>query len=232
MSRENWPDHKCAEIGRVDITPANCGGCLIVESLESKIVALEKELAAWEGNSDILKSVLNTHQAIKEEHSGDCTNEPHSCQRCQIEKLLEIYEPLADAIEESINEKLDREDILKAKLERAREALQYVLDHGPVDEGEGVWLGHSGQLEIQKAIAEIDGVKLEWMKDKEPDFQLEVSFMTGGESKECFARCGKCDKPFSLGCVVPCPIDVYIAAGRAARCPNCGEKEKIFVMTT
>ena len=49
------------------------------------------------------------------------------------------------------------------------------------------------------------------------------------ESKEVFAKCGKCKKSFSLGCVVPCPIDVLIAAGKAARCPECGEKKEVYL---
>ncbi len=48
-------------------------------------------------------------------------------------------------------------------------------------------------------------------------------------SKECFAQCGKCKKSFSLGCVIPCPLDVFIAAGKAARCPECGETKEIFI---
>jgi hypothetical protein len=49
--------------------------------------------------------------------------------------------------------------------------------------------------------------------------------------KECLAHCGKCDKTFGLGCLVPCPLDVYIAALKAARCPDCGEKEKIYAIS-
>ena len=50
-------------------------------------------------------------------------------------------------------EKVNQEFLsLKAKLEKARGALQYVLDQGKVVEGEGVWLGHSGQIKIEEAL--------------------------------------------------------------------------------
>lgn len=40
--------------------------------------------------------------------------------------------------------------------------------------------------------------------------------------QDCWANCPTCDVDFTLGCVVPCPVDVYIAALKAARCPKCG----------
>lgn len=48
-------------------------------------------------------------------------------------------------------------------------------------------------------------------------------------SQECFAFCRKCNSKFSLGVVIPCPLDVFIAAGKLARCPDCGEKDKIYM---
>jgi hypothetical protein len=44
-------------------------------------------------------------------------------------------------------------DKLDAKISRAKEALEFVLEHGKVLEGEGIWLGHSGQIKIEKALA-------------------------------------------------------------------------------
>lgn len=46
-------------------------------------------------------------------------------------------------------------DALKEALAVAVKALNYVLSHGQVSEGEGVWLGHSGQIEVEKALAAI-----------------------------------------------------------------------------
>lgn len=39
---------------------------------------------------------------------------------------------------------------------------------------------------------------------------------------DCWARCEQCGRDFTIGCVVPCPLSVYVAALKAAACPNCG----------
>lgn len=41
-----------------------------------------------------------------------------------------------------------------------------------------------------------------------------------------WARCDVCKVDFDLCVTVPCPIDLYLAALRAARCPKCGNKGK------
>lgn len=43
----------------------------------------------------------------------------------------------------------------------------------------------------------------------------------------CWAHCPKCDLDFMLGASVPCPINVYVAALKAARCPECGQHKTI-----
>jgi len=40
---------------------------------------------------------------------------------------------------------------------------------------------------------------------------------------DCWAHCRTCGTDFTLGCVVPCPLEVYVAALTVARCPHCGE---------
>jgi hypothetical protein len=47
-------------------------------------------------------------------------------------------------------------------------------------------------------------------------------------TRECWARCETCHVDIPLGCVVPCPLEVYIAAVKAAICPICGETRKLF----
>ena len=44
---------------------------------------------------------------------------------------------------------------LEKKLKIAEKALEFVISNGKVDEGEGIWLGHSGQIKIEKALAAI-----------------------------------------------------------------------------
>ena len=46
-------------------------------------------------------------------------------------------------------------------------------------------------------------------------------------SLRCWARCRVCKVNFELGCVVPCPLSVYIAALKAARCPTCGKRDTL-----
>ena len=48
-------------------------------------------------------------------------------------------------------------------------------------------------------------------------------------SVECFAHCDACGADFPLGCVVPCPMAVYIAALTAAVCPVCCERTRLGV---
>jgi hypothetical protein len=45
-------------------------------------------------------------------------------------------------------------------------------------------------------------------------------------AQECWARCEPCGYDFRLGCSVPCPLAVYIAALKAASCPQCGRRGK------
>jgi len=47
-------------------------------------------------------------------------------------------------------------------------------------------------------------------------------------SRECWAHCQKCDVDFRLGVSVPCPLSVYVAGLKAARCPQCGTHKKIM----
>lgn len=44
---------------------------------------------------------------------------------------------------------------------------------------------------------------------------------------DCYAHCPACAVDFRIGASVPCPIKVYIAALKAARCPRCGTHDKI-----
>jgi hypothetical protein len=48
----------------------------------------------------------------------------------------------------------------RAALEKARAALVEVLRVGKVDEGEGIWLGHSGQIVLENALSAIDSMAL------------------------------------------------------------------------
>lgn len=45
---------------------------------------------------------------------------------------------------------------------------------------------------------------------------------------DCWARCEPCGRDFTLGCVVPCPLEVYVAALKAAFCPECGEHKGLI----
>lgn len=48
----------------------------------------------------------------------------------------------------------------------------------------------------------------------------------------CYGHCEVCQTDWSLGCVVPCPLDVIVAALRCARCPSCGERSKVVMHET
>ena len=50
--------------------------------------------------------------------------------------------------------------------------------------------------------------------------------MSRKSSIECFARCTVCGVNFRLGVSVPCPLNLYLAAMKIARCPKCGKRGK------
>jgi hypothetical protein len=47
-------------------------------------------------------------------------------------------------------------------------------------------------------------------------------------TRDCWGECGMCGHRWTLGCVVPCPVEVYLTALKVARCPLCGEKKKLY----
>lgn len=48
-----------------------------------------------------------------------------------------------------------------------------------------------------------------------------------GLARDCWAHCSACGSDFRLGCSVPCPIAVYVAALKAAQCPQCIERKAL-----
>jgi hypothetical protein len=49
------------------------------------------------------------------------------------------------------------------------------------------------------------------------------------EVRECWAHCEACKVDFRLGVSVPCPVSVFVAGLKAARCPECGTRKGLRV---
>ena len=47
-------------------------------------------------------------------------------------------------------------------------------------------------------------------------------------SRECFAYCRGCAVGFSLGVVIPCDLNVFIAGLKAAKCPECRTIDNVY----
>ena len=46
-------------------------------------------------------------------------------------------------------------------------------------------------------------------------------------SADCWVHCPDCQLDFRLGVSVPCSLELYIAALKIIRCPQCGKKKTL-----
>lgn len=44
-----------------------------------------------------------------------------------------------------------------------------------------------------------------------------------------WALCPACNLAFRLSITLPCPVDLFVAALRGARCPRCGDRKRLQV---
>jgi hypothetical protein len=52
---------------------------------------------------------------------------------------------------------------------------------------------------------------------------------TPGPTSEQWAYCPTCDLAFRIAITIPCPLDLYLAALRTARCPDCNGRHTLIV---